>query len=197
MPIIIGKFLALHPDCRLTIEEVSATDIESRVESGQFDLGIGFLPHASPKLRYQRLIREKFILVTPKNHPLASKKQVPISSLEAHDFILLPPTYFMRHLIDDIFRQNRILPRVQVEMTSATAIIRTVGESGLSTLLPPFSVNFHHHPELCGVELIGKQPSIELGLIHPPKKAEGLHLKLIDSFCKISLKVLDSPLKRF
>jgi DNA-binding transcriptional LysR family regulator len=166
IPAILGVLAHRHATLTVFVDEVSADAIEREIEAGRLDLGLGFLPHGSPSLDYKRLHREKFRLVLRADHPLAGRRIVPMSVLEGFEMTLLPRSYYLRGLIDQMTAKNRVRLRVRFELTSVLSILRTVQESGLPTLLPPFSVP--PAPDLVAIELSGKQPFVEVGVMTAP-----------------------------
>src|SRR5256886_3388256 len=57
VPQLLGLFAAGHPGVNLTVAEISSDDIETALEEGRLDVGLGFLTHHSPNLRYERLCK--------------------------------------------------------------------------------------------------------------------------------------------
>jgi LysR family cyn operon transcriptional activator len=166
IPAILGVLAQRHPQLTVYVDEVSADDIERELEAGRLDLGLGFLPHGSPSLDYQRLLSEKFRLVVRSDHALAHRRKVPMSALERLALAVLPGRYYMRHLIDQMTARNRVRLQIRFELSSVPSILRTVQEGDLATLLPPFAVP--PSPELVDIELVGEQPLVEVGLMTAP-----------------------------
>ena len=69
MPDLLGLFAAKHPGISLTVEEISSTEIETALEEGRMDVGLGFLTRHSPNLRYERLCTDEFALIVSEAHP--------------------------------------------------------------------------------------------------------------------------------
>ena len=63
VPQLLGAFVADHPAISVTVEEISSTEIETAVEEGRMDVGLGFLTRHSPNLRYERLCTDEFALI--------------------------------------------------------------------------------------------------------------------------------------
>ena len=55
VPELLGLFGAKYPDVSLVVEEISSTEIETALEEGRMDVGLGFVTRHSPNLRYERL----------------------------------------------------------------------------------------------------------------------------------------------
>jgi LysR family cyn operon transcriptional activator len=191
IPAILGVLAHRHAALTVFIDEVSADDIERDIEVGRLDLGLGFLPHGSPSLDYKRLLREKFRLVLRSDHPLAGRRSVPMSILEGLTLAVLPSRYYMRHLIDQMTAKNRVKLRIRFELSSVSSILRTVQESGLATLLPPFAVA--PSPDLVTVELSGKQPFVEVGIM--TARVEG-HNTPVERFGAAAIEVIAASRQR-
>jgi Transcriptional regulator len=50
IPQLLGAFVADHPAISVTVEEISSTEIETALEEGRMDVGLGFLTRHSPNL---------------------------------------------------------------------------------------------------------------------------------------------------
>ena len=48
VPQLRGAFVADHPAISVTVEEISSTEIETALEEGRMDVGLGFLTRHSP-----------------------------------------------------------------------------------------------------------------------------------------------------
>src|SRR5256714_2190079 len=88
IPDLLGMFAAGHPAVTLVVEEISSTEIETALEEGRMDAGLGFITHHSPNLRYERLCTDEFALIVAKNHPWAKRRGGPFSQFHRQS---LPP----------------------------------------------------------------------------------------------------------
>jgi LysR family transcriptional regulator, cyn operon transcriptional activator len=165
MPALLASLHELRPGYTVSLDEGSANDLEHEIEAGRLDVGIGFLPHASRSIRYHRVLREKFALIVGRKHPLAEQTVLPIAALEEVELALLPGRFFMRQLIEQILMSHQTRPRIQFEISSVPAIIRTVQSGGVGTLLPPFVVPHAEASELVAVRLEGRQPTLQVGVM--------------------------------
>ena len=97
IPQLLGDFAATHPGVRLTVEEISSTEIETALEEGRMDVGLGFLTRHSPNLHYERLCTDQFALIVHKSHKWA--RAAPSTSRTAPGAHPPAPRYF-RHAPD-------------------------------------------------------------------------------------------------
>ena len=167
VPEILARLHQRHPGYTVSVEEGSADDLERGIEGGRLDVGLGFLPHASPSLRYQKLLKEPFSLIVGRSHPLAQRAPFPNERLHELELALLPGRYYMRQLIDRFFSRHRVRPRVTFQIDSLPAIIQTVHATRLATLLPSFVLARNEAPGLFSRSLSGRQISLEVGLMQP------------------------------
>jgi len=79
VPHLLGLFTADHPAINVVVEEISSTDIETALEEGRMDVGLGFMTRYSPNLRYERLCTDEFALIVSEAHPWAKRRIVPFS----------------------------------------------------------------------------------------------------------------------
>lgn len=189
MPEILARLHQRHPGYTVAVAEGSADDLERGIETGRLDVALGFLPHASPSLRYQPVLKERFALIVGRAHPLAEHAPFPAERLHELELVLLPGRYYMRQLSDRFFSRHRVRPRVTFEIDSLPAIIQTVHGSHLATLLPPFVVARNEAAGLISRPLDGRQISLEVGLMQPRRGGPN---PLVERFVELARRVVAS-----
>ena len=187
MPEILGKLHERHPGYTVSVEEGSANDLEREIEAGRLDVGLGFLPHSSPSLRYTSLLKERFALIVGRGHALADQAPVRSEDLQGIELALLPPRYYMRQLIEQFLTRHRVRVRIVVEIDSLAALIRTVRESRMATLLPPFVMAPHDASKLVAVALDGRQLSVEVGIMQPRRSGRNA---AVERFVQLAKEVI-------
>jgi LysR family transcriptional regulator, cyn operon transcriptional activator len=187
MPEILGRLHARYPGYTVSVQEGSANDLEREIEAGRLDAGLGFLPHSSPSLRYTSLLKERFSLIVGRKHALSRRAPVRSKDLQGVELALLPARYYMRQLIEQFLTRNRIRSRIVVEIDSLPALIRTVHETGMATLLPPFVMAPNESNTLVAIPLEGRQLSVEVGIMHPPSVGRN---SAVDRFMVLAKQVV-------
>ena len=162
-PQLLGAFAAKHPGIIITVQEISSSDIETALEEGRMDVGLGFLTRYSPNLRYERLCGDHFVLIVPEAHPWAKRRVVPLSELHQQRLVQLPHSFIVRHMTDDICRKHQVRPRTVAEISSIEALLRSLGPLKAGALLP--SVALSGKTGLKAIALRGKNLSVEIGLL--------------------------------
>ena len=90
MPFIISGFLNTSPNTKFQFNYQSIPDILKDLKSGKIDLGFyhnidGI--DSNDEIESIAIKREEYVLIVPKNHPLANKEEVYLSDLKNEYFI--------------------------------------------------------------------------------------------------------------
>lgn len=163
MPPLLGMFAAQHPAVGLTVEEISSTEIETAIEEGRMDVGLGFLTRHSPRLRYERLCDDQFALLVPKEHPWANRRVIALKELHQQRLLQLPETFVMRRMSDAICRQHQVRPHMVAEINAIETLLRSLAPLKAAALMPNIAIR--ESIGLTAVRLKGKNLAIEIGLL--------------------------------
>src|SRR3989475_13214737 len=136
MPDLLGMFVADHPGISLTVEEISSTEIETALEEGRMDVGLGFITRHSPNLHYERLCTDEFALIVSKTHPWAKRRVIHFSELHQQRLLQLPDTFVMRRMTDEICRNHQVRPRTVAEISAFETLLRSLAPLQAATLMP-------------------------------------------------------------
>lgn len=164
VPEIVSRFTAAHPGIKVSCAEMAVEEIESGLETGRLDLGVGFLPASRRGLEGQKLFTEELIAVAATGHPLARRRSLAIRELKSEPLVLLAPRYCTRQLIDRAFATARVAPPVQLEMNAIESILATVRHTGLLTILPALAL-CRREPGIQAIALTGPTPRRNVGLL--------------------------------
>src|SRR4029079_3551590 len=134
VPQLLGAFVADHPAISVTVEEISSTEIETALEEGRMDVGLGFLTRHSPNLRYERLCTDEFALIVAQNHPWAKRRAAGFSKLHQQRLLQLPDTFVMRRMADEICRKHQVRPHVLAEIDAIEPLLRSLEPMQAATL---------------------------------------------------------------
>ena len=140
VPQLLGAFVADHPAISVTVEEISSTEIETALEEGRMDVGLGFLTHHSPNLRYERLCTDQFALIVAENHPWANRRVLDFSKLHQQRLLQLPDSFVMRRMSDEICRKHQVRPHVIAEINAIETLLRSLGPLQAGALMPKIAL---------------------------------------------------------
>ncbi len=163
IPQLLGDFAATHPGVRLTVEEISSTEIETALEEGRMDVGLGFLTRHSPNLHYERLCTDQFALIVHKSHKWARRRTVAVSELHQERILQLPDTFVMRRMSDAICREHKVRPRNVAEINAIETLLRSLAPLKAAALMPKIALR--GTSGLTAIRLKGKNLALEIGLL--------------------------------
>src|ERR1043166_240490 len=140
VPDLLGLFTADHPAISVTVEEISSTDIETALEEGRMDIGLGFVTRYSPNLRYERLSTDDFALIVSEEHPWAKRRTVPFAELHQQRLVQLTDSFVMRRMTDEICRSHHIRPRSVAEISAIETLLRSLAPMRAAALMPQITL---------------------------------------------------------
>jgi LysR family transcriptional regulator, cyn operon transcriptional activator len=163
VPQLLGEFSSSHPGVSLNVEEISSTEIETALEEGRMDLGLGFLTRHSPNLHYERLCTDQFTLIVHESHKWAGRRMIDVSELHQERFLQLTDTFVMRRMSDAICREHQVQPRNVAELNSIETLLRSLALMQAAALMPKIALR--GTTGLNSVRLKGKNLALEIGLL--------------------------------
>ncbi len=165
MPHLLGRFAAKHPGISLTVEEISSTEIETALEEGRMDVGLGFLTRHSPNLRYERLCHDEFALIVAQNHPWWKRRVIQFSELHQQRMLQLFDTFVMRRMTDQICLNHHVRPRTVAELNAIETLLRSLAPLKAAALMPKIALRGREGLKLKAIRLQGKKLNLEIGLL--------------------------------
>ncbi len=127
LPSAIAQFQRSHPGILFQVKEAGSRDVERDVLEERIELGIVTLPVSSDAVEVLPLRRDRIVLVVSKQHPLAHKSRIHVTSLEDQDLVGFESPSAIRSLIDGALQEAGVRVHVVMELRSIPAILRMVG----------------------------------------------------------------------
>lgn len=131
LPPVIQRFVQLHPQIRLHIQQGSPLQVADWVLDGSADLGI-----ATESLdRHAELLtlpcfQWAHLVVAPKKHPLLERQPLTLAALADYPLITYDATFTGRSHIDRAFERQGLRPNVMLTAIDSD-VIKTYVELGL------------------------------------------------------------------
>src|SRR5439155_1133238 len=82
LPPALAKFHVAFPGIELVLHEAGSRDLVAELEQGALDVALVIMPVRHENLETAPLLREELVIAVPHDHPLASRKTVPIADLK-------------------------------------------------------------------------------------------------------------------
>lgn len=167
IPQILKKMAEDHPGISLTVNELSTGDVETAVESGEIDVGLGFISSPTPNIRHEKLIRDEMCLVVAADSSELIQKGLRLKEITELKLVMPPVSYLMRHVVDEAFRSASLRPQIAFECSSIDALLATAVQTGFSTILPRVVLRSRTHLNLRGAPILDWKHPFEFGLVWP------------------------------
>lgn len=135
-PAVLRAFQQAHPKVFLSVSELAAADLETRLVKGELDLGVTFCPADSELLVTEPLYEENFSLIVGPEHPLANRRSIELAALRDTPLALLSRDYCTRRLFEKTCEELNVDLLVSVEMNTIEGILNSLRETQLATVLP-------------------------------------------------------------
>jgi len=116
VPFLISRFFEKTGkfQTRFQFDQLSTQDIEQHLISGVTDLAFT-TPFNNPEIESSRIGSHKTVLIVSKDHPLAARESIDLTTLSEETFITYPYSCQIRRYIDQIFDQVGIHPVISFE----------------------------------------------------------------------------------
>ena len=138
LPEALGRFLSAHPKVSIELQERLSDEIVSLVAEGAADIGIVAGTVDVGALEAFPFRSDRFVIVTPKDHPLAGAGRVRFEQVLDFDFVGLDRnSALQRFLSAHAARAGRTL-RLRVQLRSFDAVCRLV-EAGVGVGVAPLT----------------------------------------------------------
>lgn len=163
VPAAIRAFQEKFPAVTVQIVDGLTPTVERLVLNGEADFGLG--PRSeNPALGFQHIVREDFVLASPRSWP-ASRKGDPSSRIAEGNLITMPPGSNIRRIVDQAFSPLGITIRPKFEVRDHNTAVGMV-QAGLGiTLLPETAFSKAASKSLLFSRIRHPQVFRELGLI--------------------------------
>ena len=166
LPDHFAEYQRLYPGVQISIYRNFSHKILEKVEDGSVDVGIVTLPVRSPSLKIYSIFRDRLVLVTSADHPLARRRSVRIAEVAEYPLIF-PRTGHTRAMLDKHFRPFRASMRLAMELPSVGMIKGFVAAGlGISLISASFARDDVANGQLKLVEIEDVDIHRELGLVY-------------------------------
>ena len=122
VPRLLGSFCKLHPQIDISLEVLNRDHVINRLRSNLDDLYVMSMPPADLPLEDHILMPNPLVVIAAAGHPLAAKKRVKFTQLQAERFILREKGSGTRMATDAHLRQLGFVPSAVLEQGSNEAI---------------------------------------------------------------------------
>jgi DNA-binding transcriptional LysR family regulator len=116
LPGIVDAFRQARPDVRLTLHNVTGARGLDLLRSDAVDFAVGSMLDVPADLAYAPVYHFDPMLITPVDHPLATRAQLSLEDLSPYGLILPPKRLTTYRMIDLVFQRSRVPYTVALEV---------------------------------------------------------------------------------
>ncbi|MGB6104729.1 MAG: LysR substrate-binding domain-containing protein [Pusillimonas sp.] len=139
----LAAFMRNHPAIRISLKEENSTRIVAAVVNGQADLGIFADRTPCAGLTTYHYRDDELVLMVPRNHPLAARRQVSFAETLAYDYIgLSEKTSLAMRLSEECERLGKPL-KLRIQVRGFDSICRMAVATQCISILPRLAAATH------------------------------------------------------
>lgn len=136
LPAVLGPFLADYPEVDLQLVEHKSLDVLRVVLAGECEIGVYDGNLANEGLVSLPFRTERLVLLTPADHPLASRGQLRLVDALGFPFVCLPAERAMQRFVEELAMNLAMPLKVRVRAPSFEAIAQLVAQRAGIAMLP-------------------------------------------------------------
>ena len=154
MPQVLGRFLALHPQINVALEERLNQEIVRGVQEGTADIGIAAGLTQAHGLQVLNFSTDRLVLATAIDHPLAKAGKLSFAQTLDYPHIGLHEGSTLQHFLNRIVAETGQTLQLRIQVRGFEAMCRMV-EAGVGIGILPWSaaLRLSRTTELALVEL--------------------------------------------
>lgn len=165
LPRILKIYHERYPQILVRIIDQGANEVLTTVLRQEADFGLNYIGTQEPDLEFEPILKEPFVVACRPEHPLARKKKVTWSDLQAYDYMSVTKASGNRFLLDLALADKPERPRWYCEAQHVSTLVSLV-EAGLGiAAVPRLSMPPQGHPTLISVPLVEPVITRTVGLI--------------------------------
>jgi LysR family hydrogen peroxide-inducible transcriptional activator len=126
------------PRVQLVVVDATTSSLLPQLAGGRLDLAIVNLPVDDPDILSEQLFEEATTLVTPLQHPLATKERVKLADIAVYPILLEPQGTGFRDVLDDQAQAEGVTLVPQAEI-DGMRLLATLAFQGYGAALLPAS----------------------------------------------------------
>lgn len=126
VPNLLGAFCQEYPEVEISLSVLNRDGVLQRLRANEDDLYIMSSPPDDLEVTTESFLPNPLVLVAPVDHPLATKRRIPLARVLAERFILREPGSGTRRTCDRYFQRLGVELNIRMEMGSNEAIKHSV-----------------------------------------------------------------------
>lgn len=144
---LVRRFRQAMPHAMVAMSEGLSLALREDLIGGRIDIALLFDPTPTPLLKYEALMREKLVLISPPGTRLPP--QVSVQSLKDYSMVLPSSPNPIRNLVDAVLLPRKISLKIVAEVGAVHSALTLVEQGVACSILPESAVvNAHAHSRI-------------------------------------------------
>jgi len=121
-PRLIGRYTRKYPGISVSLDVGNREHILERMSQNMDDLYLIGKPPESSDLDFQPYLANPMVVVAPVDHPMASRKKIPLKAIAEQPFIIREPGSGTRIAVERLFAEHGYSLNIRMELGSNESI---------------------------------------------------------------------------
>jgi DNA-binding transcriptional LysR family regulator len=134
LPSLANHLRRAAPGIVIETEHIS-TESARRLESGEIDLAVGFMPHLEAGFYQQTLFKQDFVCLAARNHPRI-RSRPDRQAFQAEGHVVVTTSGTGHAIVDKVLAQKKVERRIVLQVPSFLAVARLVARTELLVIVP-------------------------------------------------------------
>lgn len=126
LPQKLAVYTVQLPNVEITIHNLSTREVLEGVLEGSIDVGVVLIDPGHPALEARPVIPYDMVLVTPRDHPLGTRRRISLKDIAAYPLISYTKDTETRRVIDRPFEREKLKTSIRMSLGSTDLIINYV-----------------------------------------------------------------------
>jgi DNA-binding transcriptional LysR family regulator len=129
LPPFIGRYIEQHPSVHLRLTTAHTRAVQQMLLDYEIDVGLTEAPVSHPRIRARRWRTDRLVVIASPQHPLAGRRAIPATALNAELLLLREPAAGTRTIVNSALRAAGITASRTIEVDGPEAIKQLVAHS--------------------------------------------------------------------
>lgn len=166
LPPMLRRYLDIHPDVRVEVQDVAPTNFVETVLAGRVDFGIGTLEAPVPGLREQVFLRDSLIAAAPATPEFPADRPITWKQLATLPLVTVKSGYGVRRSIEAAADSAGVQLQIAHEVSLLSTAL-AMAASGLGVAVVPGSLlQYGAHPQLIARRLVRPAAERHTAVVH-------------------------------
>ncbi|SFM34169.1 LysR family transcriptional regulator [Variovorax sp. OV329] len=135
LPALLGHLRQAAPGVRIETEIVSTASAR-RLEDGEVDLAVGFMPQLDAGFYQQTLFKQNFVCLVARDHPRITGGRMTVKRFSAEAHAVVSSSGTGHAIVDKTIARQGIERRVVAHLSSFLGVARIVARTELLVIVP-------------------------------------------------------------